>query len=70
MTKLYNVCITLYIFVFSIFYEIALKEGAETMILHDIETAARSELEALQLKRLRATAERVYERVAVLPATV
>ncbi|GAB6005877.1 phenylacetate--CoA ligase [Geobacillus vulcani] len=33
------------------------------MILHDIETAARSELEAIQLVRLRATAERVYERV-------
>ncbi|OQP17067.1 phenylacetate--CoA ligase family protein [Geobacillus zalihae] len=33
------------------------------MMLHDIETAARSELEALQLERLRATAERVYERV-------
>ncbi|MEW5322961.1 phenylacetate--CoA ligase PaaK [Geobacillus thermoleovorans] len=33
------------------------------MILHEMETAARSELEALQLKRLRATAERVYERV-------
>ncbi|KAF0995354.1 phenylacetate--CoA ligase PaaK [Geobacillus sp. TFV-3] len=33
------------------------------MILHEMETAARSELEALQLKRLRATAERVYEQV-------
>ncbi|ADI26493.1 phenylacetate--CoA ligase PaaK [Geobacillus sp. C56-T3] len=33
------------------------------MILHDIETAARSKLEAIQLVRLRATAERVYERV-------
>ncbi|MGG3923585.1 phenylacetate--CoA ligase, partial [Geobacillus thermodenitrificans] len=33
------------------------------MILHDIERAERSELEGLQLSRLRATAERVYERV-------
>jgi len=33
------------------------------MILHDIETAERSELEVLQLSRLQATAERVYERV-------
>ncbi|NNU83458.1 phenylacetate--CoA ligase [Geobacillus sp. BMUD] len=33
------------------------------MILHDIETAARRELEALQLERLRVTAERVYARV-------
>ncbi len=33
------------------------------MILHGIETAARWELEALQLERLRVTAERVYARV-------
>ncbi|AGT32356.1 phenylacetate-CoA ligase [Geobacillus genomosp. 3] len=33
------------------------------MILHDIETAERSELEALQLGRLQATVERVYKRV-------
>ena len=33
------------------------------MILHDAETFSRTELEELQLNRLRATAERVYDKV-------